>query len=181
MKKYTIEELKKQFELLNYEWSRFHIIGVRSKANLKNKFDDLIAVIDGDNIEWFPCTTNAGTHWLQNLLNKKGTAMLVPKQYVDTYKIGLHQGKYKALVQHKVVQVYRDGNKNDIAEEQGVVETGFFGINIHRANTKFASVLIDKWSAGCQVLSNPKDFDKLMRLCDNSGLIHFTYTLLHEF
>lgn len=181
MKQYTIKELKKEFSSKGYKWVNFHIVGVRSKANAKNKFDDLIGIVDFDEIHWFSCTTNAGTHWLQSLLNKLGTAMLVPKQYIETYKFGLHQGKYKALVQNRPVQVYRDNNKNDIAEEKGVIDTGYFGINIHRANPNIVSVLIDKWSAGCQVLNNPKDFAKLMDLCEKSGLTQFNYTLLNEF
>lgn len=181
MKQYTIAELKKEFSRLGYKWLNFHIVGIRSKANAKNKFDDLLGVVDFDKIHWFNATTNAGTHWLENLLNPKGCAMLVPNQYKETYKIGLHQGKYKALVQAKVVSVYRDKNKNAISEEGGSVDTGLFGINIHRANPNMVSVLIDKWSAGCQVLSNPKDFDNLITLCEHSGLENFNYTLLNEF
>ena len=181
MKQYTIKELKSEFSRLGYKWVNFHIVGVRSKANVKNKFDDLIGVVDFNEIHWFECTTNSGTHWLKNLLNPKGTAVLKPNQYVDGYKFGLHQGKYKALVQAKAVEVYRDKDKDDIAEEQGVIDKGFFGINIHRANPSFKSLLIDKWSAGCQVLSNPKDFDKLIDLCEESNLETFNYTLLNEF
>ena len=181
MKKYTISELKKEFSRLGYKWLNFHIVGIRSKANAKNKFDDLIGVVDFNEIHWFNATTNAGTHWLENLLNPKGCAMLVPNQYKETYKIGLHQGKYKALVQSKAVSVYRDKNKNDIAEEGGLIDTGLFGINIHRSNPNMVSILIDKWSAGCQVLSNPKDFNSLISLCEGSGLDSFNYTLLREF
>jgi len=181
MKQYTISELKKEFSRLGYKWLNFHIVGIRSKANAKNKFDDLVGVVDFNEIHWFKATTNAGTHWLENLLNPKGCAVLVPNQYVETYRIGLHQNKYRALVQAKPVKVYRDKNKNDIAEENGAIDTGLFGINIHRANPNMISVLIDKWSAGCQVLSSPKDFNKLMNLCKDSGLVNFNYTLLREF
>ena len=181
MKQYTISELKKEFKRLGYQWLNFHIVGIRSNANAKNKFDDLIGVVDFDEIHWFSGTTNAGTHWLQNLMNPKGCAVLVPNQYKDTYRIGLHLKKYKALVQSKVVKVYRDKNFNDIAEENGLIDTGLFGINIHRANPSIVSVLIDKWSAGCQVLNSPKDFNKFMALCEESGLEEFNYTLLREF
>lgn len=181
MRLYTIPELRAEFSKHGYKWFPFHIVGVRSKANLANKFDDLIGVVSGETILWFTGTTNPGTHWLRNLLNPKGTSLLKANQYVDTWKVGLHQGKYEALVQAKPVTVFRDSNKNDVAEESGVEDTGIFGINIHRANEKLVSQLIDKWSAGCQVLNNPADFKKLMDMAKATKQPFFTYTLLKEF
>ena len=101
-------------------------------------------------------------------------------QYVDTYTIGLHQGKYSALVQSKKVTVHRDADKDSIAEEQEKEDTGLFGINIHRANESAESKNVDKWSAGCQVLNNPTQFKELMQACIKSGKKSFTYTLLKE-
>ena len=181
MKKYTIEELKAEFIKHNYKWFPFHFVGIRSNANLPNQFDDLFAYIDGNQITWSTCTTNPGTHWLKNLLNPKGAALLKPNQYVDTWKIGMHQGKYKAFCQAKPVTVYRDGNKNGIAEESSTLDTGLFGINIHRANPNAISSIIDKWSAGCQVLNNPADFNNLLSVAESKKLPFFTYTLLKEF
>ena len=181
MKQYTIEELKAEFAKHGYAFTNFHLVGIRSKANLKNQFDDLIAVINNNEITWYTCTTNPGTHWLQNLLNAKGAALLKPGQWKDCWHVGMHQGKYEALTQCAPVTVFRDGNKNDVAEESSVTETGIFGINIHRANPTMVSKLIDKWSAGCQVLNDPKQFAELLGKCKKSGLKKFTYTLLKEF
>jgi hypothetical protein len=181
MKQYSIEELKVEFAKHGYAFTNFHLVGIRSKANLKNQFDDLIAVINNNEITWYTCTTNPGTHWLQNLLNAKGAALLKPGQWKDCWHVGMHQGKYEALTQCAPVTVFRDGNKNDVAEESSVTETGIFGINIHRANPNAVSKLIDKWSAGCQVLNDPKQFAELLGKCKKSGLKKFTYTLLKEF
>jgi hypothetical protein len=180
MKKLTILELKTIFKSLNYKWLPFQIVGIRSKADAHNKFDDLIGLIENDTITWFTGTTNPGTHWLKNLLNPKGAALLKPNQYINTWKLDLHQGKYLALCQRKNVVVYRDGDKDNFSEETGITETGLFGINIHRANPSAISSIIDKWSAGCQVLNNPQDFDYLIKRCKASGLNEFTYTLLKE-
>ena len=181
MKKYSYTELEAKFAELGYQWSTLHIVGVRSAANEKNKFDDHIYLVNGPMMHVFTGTTNPGTHWLKNLLNPKGTAVLKPGQYVDTWKLGLHQGKYEALVQRKPVTVYRDGDKDDTAEEQGKEDTGLFGINIHRANPSAISSIIDRWSAGCQVLNNPKEFSILIETCKRSKKDAFTYTLLREF
>lgn len=180
MKKYTIEELKAEYQKLGYKWFDFQIVGVRSKADAPDKFDDLIGLIEGNTITWFTGTTNPGVHWLKNLLNPKGAALLKPNQYVNTWKLDLHQGKYLALCQRKNVVVYRDGDKDDFAEETATTETGLFGINIHRANPSAISSIIDKWSAGCQVLNDPKNFEYLIKRCQASGLKEFSYTLLKE-
>ena len=169
MKKYTVEEIKAQYLLNKYKWfSDINFVGIRSNADLPNVFDDLFGVINNDKIEWFSCTTNPGVHWLKNLLNPKGAALLRPSQYVDTWRIGMHQGKYEAFCQVKPVTVYRDKNFNDKAEENQTLDTGLFGINIHRANEKSISTIIDKWSAGCQVLNNPADFKKILTLAKES-------------
>ena len=181
MKKYTIEELKAEYNKLGYKWFDFQIVGIRSTADLPDKFDDLIGLIENNTITWFTGTTNPGIHWLKNLLNPKGAALLKPNQYIDTWKLDLHQGKYLALCQRKPVVVYRDGDKDNFSEETGITETGLFGINIHRANPSALSILNDKWSAGCQVLNNPQDFEYLIKRCQASKLKDFTYTLLKEF
>ena len=181
MKKYSYAELEAKFAELGYQWPTFHIIGVRSKANEKNKFDDNLYLVNGPIMFPYTATTNPGTHWLKNLLNPKGAAVLKPGQYVDSWKLGMHQGKYQALTQAKPITVYRDGDKDDVAEETKVEQTGLFGINIHRANPSAISSIIDKWSAGCQVLNNPKEFQHLISTCKNSGKSTFTYTLLREF
>lgn len=180
MKNYSIQELKSEFTRLGYQWFDFQIVGIRSKADVPNKFDDLIGLIENNTITWFTGTTNPGIHWLKNLLNTKGAALLKPNQYVNTWKLDLHQGKYLALCQRKNVVVYRDGDKDDFSEETGVTETGLFGINIHRANASLVSQLVDRYSAGCQVLNNPKDFEYLIKRCQASKQTEFTYTLLKE-
>jgi len=181
MKRYSVTELKTKFTELGYKFPDFHIVGIRSQANIPNEFDDLIGVVSGNNVAWYTGTTNPGTHWLKNLMNPKGTALLKPGQWTDSWKLGLHRGEYKALVQCKPITVFRDTDKDAIAEETAKTDTGLFGINIHRANPRWTSKFIDKWSAGCQVLNNPADFKRLIEACEASDLTRFTYTLLREF
>ena len=180
MKTYTIQQLKDEFKRLNYEWLTFMFIGIRSKENQQNKFDDTFIYVNKDEIKFFPNTTNAGTTYLQKLLNPKGTAMLVPKQYINTWALGLHRGKYTALVQVRPVDVYRDRDKDTISEVTSVIDNGLFGINIHKANTGITS-LINGHSAGCQVFQNSADFDYIIHECKRSKINQFTYTLLNEF
>jgi hypothetical protein len=167
-----------------------NIVGIRSRVRESGKFDDLMLVVYKDNkdndfiIESFPITTDAGTYWLKNPMNTKGTALLVPNQYRASFELGYHQGKYKALVQCNPLRVYRDNNKDYIADyDPSTIETGMFGINIHRSNPNVSSWKNDKWSAGCQVFQNPIHYLHFIQLCEKSSKLYgnkFTYTLLDQ-
>tara|TARA_Y100001973_G_C5177810_1_gene323099 strand:+ start:536 stop:1003 length:468 start_codon:yes stop_codon:yes gene_type:complete len=134
----------------------------------------------------YPVTTDPGKYWLKNPLNPKGTAILCPGQYRSTWQLGKHQGKYKSLVQRKPVKVYRDNNKNEIIDYNNIstsIDEGYFGINIHRSNPYDQSYIINKWSAGCQVFKKIEDYNKFIKLCEDSAEIYgnsFTYTLIDE-
>lgn len=170
-----------------------NIIGVRSKESVKqsNRFDDAIIVcwgIDSERIGIpnkliFAATTDPGIKSLKVPMNAKGTAILVPGQYRGSHKLGLHQGKYEALVQCAPVKVYRDANRDDILDvDKRTIDTGMFGINIHKAG--LASVIVDGWSAGCQVVAKTDEYEIFMDLCRKQKLAgygdKFTYTLLEE-
>lgn len=165
-----------------------NIIGVRS-SNLENKndFSDYIVVefknSDGKLCQYiFPVTTTPGISYLNNPTNSKGTAILCPGQYRGTFTFGSHKGQYEALVQCKPVTVARDRNKDNILNVDSPKDTGMFGINIHKAGKN--SVLVNNWSAGCQVFKRQGDFDTFMTLCrlqKQSGKgDKFTYTLINE-
>ena len=171
-----------------------NIVGIRNsatKGRVTNAFDDkmTISYINQEG-EWmyheFGCTTDQGSHWVENIMQESGVAILKPGQYRGSHKVGLHQGKYEALRQQKPLQVYRDNNEDnhyDLIEEN--IEKGIFGINIHRATSKAqgTSTRVDKWSAGCQVIASNADFKLFMEICNiakgrwgNS----FTYTLIES-
>ena len=132
---------------------------------------------------WRPGTTDPGTYWLNNPSNPHGTAILKEGQYRGAWKLGKHQGKYDALVQRKEVTVIRDGNKDGVLDlDSGYEESGFFGINHHRANAQNESVQVDKWSAGCQVTADPHLYDIFIQICKESEEVWgegLTYTLLN--
>jgi hypothetical protein len=172
---------------------RLNIWGFRANSQTPNAFDDEMHVFTNiaqvGRPKWlymvFKCTTDPGTFWLQNPLNPQGTAILNPGQYTDAYQLGLHRGKYKALVQRGAkVSVTRDYNRNAILDfNNGKVETGFFGINIHRASQIGSTLIVNKYSAGCQVFKNANDFDFFMKLCELHRSFHgnkFTYTLVDK-
>ena len=120
---YTREQIMETVEGKGYKY--FHdnsnkgydvnIIGIRNsetKGRVTNAFDDLLTIAYKKDDEWqyheFNCTTDPGSHWVENILNEKGVAILKPSQYRGSHKLRLHQGKYLALGQKnlKQIQVY---------------------------------------------------------------------------
>ena len=192
----TREKIEQTLKQMGYRWFEqgdynLNIVGVRNsdtKNKVTNRFDDKITLsykVDGDwQFHSFDCTTDPGTHWVENIMRKEGVAILKPGQYRSSHKIRKHQGRYEALGQQNPVKVYRDNNRNhtyDLYEES--VQEGLFGINIHRA-TKYAgkkSTQVDKWSAGCQVIASNDDWKLFMKTCRKARDTwnnNFTYTLL---
>ncbi len=193
----TPDNIQSYFEEQGYKFFdtpgkklNINIIGVRRDNTGTNTFDDFLLVMyrDKDSIttQRYEITTDPGKYWLLNPLNPKGTAVLAPGQYRGTWQLGKHQGKYEALVQRKPVKVYRDNNKNDTIDYNGIatlVDEGYFGINIHRSNPYDQSYVINKWSAGCQVFKRVEDYNNFIHLCKDSAAIYgnsFTYTLITE-
>jgi hypothetical protein len=191
---FTREQIEKAVKTKGYAWFDsqkdfdVNIVGIRNSATgnrVTNRFDDWLTVSYKITGQWqfhiWQATTDPGiTHTQQKLLNPKGVARLVPGQYRGSHQIGLHQGKYSALVQRTPLPVWRDANCNSTFEET-VVDTGMFGINIHRSSPNGTSTLVDGWSAGCQVFANINAFSKFMRIMEQSREVFgnkFTYTLI---
>ena len=199
--KYTREQIQLTVEDKGYKY--FHdnlnkgydvnIIGVRNsktKGRVTNAFDDTLTIsykVDG---EWqyheFSCTTDPGSHWVENLLNEKGVAILKPNQYRGSHKLDFHQGRYLALRQKSDVTVYRDNDRdNNYDLNESKTDTGVFGINIHRATGRSGgkSIRVDKWSAGCQVIADNDDWHTFLGICQSAREIHgnsFSYTLIES-
>ena len=195
---YTREQIEAAMASKGYKYFTggdfdVNIIGVRNtetKGRVTNAFDDCVTISYKEDGEWkFHCykaTTDPGSHWEKNLLNKKGVAILKPGQYRGSHKLRLHQGKYLALGQQKPVKVYRDNNRDgkyDLLEES--IDEGLFGINIHRATGRAGgtSIRVDKWSAGCQVIVDNDDWHQFLDICQTAREIwgnSFSYTLLES-
>ena len=196
---YTREQIEAAVKAKGYKWFTgdnydVNIVGVRNaetEGKVTNRFDDCVTLSYKDeNGEWnfhcFDATTDPGSHWEKNLLNKDGVAILKEGQYRGSHTIGLHQGKYEALRQKKPLKVYRDNDKDgvyDFIEEN--VHEGIYGINIHRATSREGgkSVQVDKWSAGCQVIAANADFKLFMEVVNKAAKVwgnSFTYTLINS-
>ena len=161
---------------------------VRNPDRVANTFNDKLYVFwnhVGWNLRTFNITTDPGTMVRLKPSNALGVAIIKsPQQVKGGYKIGLHQGKYEALVQAKPFTHIRDFNKDALLDfnrpdlskcdfkvyrsNEGFSVTdwiskeilvwreseGMAGTNCHRANANGQSINVDNWSEGCQVLQN---------------------------
>ena len=194
--KYTREQIEETMKQKEYKYFtrgeyNLNVIGIRNSSTgfkVTNRFDDLMTLSYKENCIWkfhtFDCTTDPGTHCVENIMRKEGVAVLKPGQYKHSHKIRKHQGRYEALGQQNPMTVYRDSNRdNNYDLDDNNTQTGLFGINIHRA-TKYAgkkSSQVDKWSAGCQVIASNDDWRLFMKICRKARDTwnnNFTYTLL---
>jgi hypothetical protein len=192
------EQIERTLERKGYLYFKngdynLNIVGIRNSITqnkVTNRFDDKMTLSYKENGVWkfhiYDCTTDPGTHWVENVLSKDGVAILKPGQYRGSHIIRKHQGRYEALGQHKPMKVYRDNNRDHNYDlDEKTIKEGIFGINIHRA-TKYAgkkSTQIDKWSAGCQVIASNDDWKEFMSICRksrNKWGNSFTYTLLNS-
>lgn len=166
-----------------------NVFGIRMKTST-NEFDDLICVAYFDDkgkfhLHKFSATTDPGERWLENPMDKKGCAIMVPGQYRGAFKLGRHGrsngGKgYTAGRQCKPIPVYRDNNKDSIHDMlESSIQDGIFYTNIHHG---WGAKVVGSNSAGCQVIKSKSEFEKeFLPLIKKSTKIYgdtFTYTLL---
>lgn len=174
------------FENKNYD---LNLVGIRSNVRRADAFDDLFCVFYKDRGMWveerYKCTVDAGAYWLQNPYKSEGCAILKAGQYRGLWSLDLHRGKYQALCQkdNAPVTVWRDNNK-DLIHDHRSEETGYFGINCHRALQYSVAHQVGRFSAGCTVIQHPADYSRLITLCkmqENAGNGRtFTYTLIED-
>lgn len=167
-----------------------NIIGIRNNSSTPNSFDDSLYVLRYLKSEWtalhYAVTTDPGSTTLIKPINNKGTAIVKPGQYPGMWAVGLHKGKYPALVQIGNCTVIRDNNRdNRLDFNSPIEETGDnFGINCHKAASGIISKFVNSYSAGCIVHADANRFDNefmpLMKKDAKKYGNRFTFTLLEE-
>lgn len=176
-----------------------NLFGIRSPDRVSGTYDDLLGCaykVDGQwNVRYWAATTDPSLYYRESPLNVKGTAILVPGQYVGVYTIDMHAGKYLALCERAgPVTVWRDNDLDRVLDEDVETESGYFGINIHASSSTPYDQTRDRdedsdvgvWSAGCQVHATTTGFREMMDLVNKQIETHpswekaFTYTLLDQ-
>lgn len=187
----VIKALSKQnYKLFDNDTKPYNLnlVGIRSADTTPNTFNDWEYVFWKYRGSWdvlkFEITTDPGLYYLKSPMNELGTAILKPGQYPGMWTLGKHKGAYPALVQAAPVTVIRDFNRNNYLDyTSGREDKGMFGINNHRAVENGRSIMVEKWSAGCQVFADYFQYEIFMRVVSEAvknWTPSFTYTLLTE-
>ncbi len=187
MKTLSKEVIERAIIEKGYKWftdGQLNVVGIRTNDSTTDTYNDYITICYKEDGVWnfigFEATTDPGIYWLKNFLNPKGTAILVPNQYLNCWQIGQHSG-YEAFVQCRPVSVYRDNDKdNQLDLDPKTIDTGYFGINIHRSHLTILQQIIGKYSAGCQVFRRDSALQTLLKLFKITKKQYLTYTLITE-
>lgn len=185
----TPDDLVRAYDAAGYRLFRgelnLNIFGIRTGLDA-GSWDDWIGLLYEKNGAWqlelYRGTTDPSDEWLlKGNDSRGGTAILKAGQYRSCWQLGTHKG-YRALQQSgpKPMTVIRDGDKDTELDFDGVEQTGWFGINLHRGSAHQAVPEIGLYSAGCQVIQDPDEFEQLMNVvaasCDRYGTT-VSYTL----
>ena len=191
------DNFKQIFSDFGYVWSDIlNIVGVRNTLSaVSNKFNDALWVFYKDETgkkiaKSYTATTVPG-FWLdkgtEHSFYKPGIAIMKPGQYIDAYIIGIHGGKYEAIVNHGTTapSFYRDYNQDANLDllANTLVNNKYVGLNIHSTKDGGGGDNVFNWSEGCQVLQNWNNFQELMQFADSGkarGMKYFSYTLFND-
>lgn len=189
VKGYTDQQLIERVEGLNtfegWKPGKYAVM-VRSNEDEYNKFDDKCYLFEvkepGEKpkfISVYPITTNAGAQGLKEFdkYNSLGCAVLKSDVIIyNSHTYGKHKGEYPAYRQVKGFPYFRDGDKDNKAEEIGKEYTNIIGANIHKAGIN--SVFIGGWSVACLVFPKENDFNSFMTWANKKPV---TVAILKEF
>ena len=191
----VIEEMRRKGYSVDDGMDRgLNIVGIRRRPLRVDAFNDVLFVFHPLRGQWqyqkFQITTIPGYAYPAGKLgNSRGTAILVPGQYVDMYTVREHGGgsrKHRALCQKHgtTLPVYRDARLNGVPDlAPSSIENNGTGINLHRASPVDCTISVGDYSSGCQTFRCSQQFAAFMALVRSSAGYPrntFTYTLLDQ-
>jgi len=182
LKEITKESIKAILTKMGYLWfdNEINIIGIRTKDQTPDKFNDFMIISYKDEFHIFNCTTEPGVYWLKNPMRVSGTFVMKPGQYINKWKLGYHH-TYEALVLAGIIQGWRDYDKDNVVDpDKSKVYSDGKAVNIHHAHENTIQTVIDKYSAGCQVIQKFSDWLIFIGLVKEAKQEFYTYTLIEE-
>ena len=187
------------FEVFDSKPYDLTLFGIRARRRTQgivdgeHDWDDLIGVLFRDDVGEpviiaAEATTDPGSHYLQDPLNDAGTAILLADfQHRQIWKLGQHRGQYEALVNRvNPVAYVRDDDRDSVLDVDTLeaVQYGVIGANMHRASSKGLARQIGRYSAGCQVIRAPWDYERMMAIVRLQPIWRrgstYSYCLLNE-
>jgi hypothetical protein len=152
-----------------------NLIGIRNPISAeKDVINDYVGYFTKTSITICPGTTEPSVYWTKSAeKNVSGTFHLKEGFHEKIWCVGTHKG-YEALVNDyrycKPTKGWRDANYNFTQDSKDVEVCDYFGINFHRMHPLSIVDRIGKYSAGCQVFQNAKDFNAMMTFIKSSQM-----------
>jgi hypothetical protein len=190
-----IQELKKFYEKYEASWQEVNLFGIRNEDNPeKDLFNDQIGIATDEFIYLFQGTTDPGMWWTLNPVTYQGitgAAHIVEGIHKNIWRVGIHASgsafAHEALIQTgNSIRFYRDTNKDGKIESTEPIQSGYVGINLHRAGFDDPAN-IGKYSAGCQVIRHHDEFVVFMDVVKSSSVYksqrefaRFSYLLMNK-
>lgn len=172
---YVLDEIAKR------KWVKpgTEFVWIRTDQTFDNKFADVVVRFNQGKADMvLPCSTTAGDFYVFNPLTVggiTGVAVAAEQQIIESHKF-VTSSSWKSLwlgapyfQQVRPITIYRDGNKNKNLDKS-ITQFGLYGINFHRAGI---GSLVDRWSAGCQVVPDKQWFEAI-KIFTNGQLTNFT-------
>lgn len=208
----TVDNLIKTYERLGYMLFtndindyNLNVCTIRANNQTAGSFDDLEILFWKYKGNWTIVTHSATADpsdlSLITMKNALGCAILKPGQYLNSHKLGLHRGKYEALVQAKPITVIRDFDRDNTldyymdtigldkvikpnnnygattkyykgADVVFIEDTGIFGINHHMAS--FIRILesVGLYSEGCCVHNVATEYKEYINIIKEAVAIY---------
>lgn len=192
----TYDFIKGLYEQNGHPFSKdneiVNVFGYRSKDLVVDQFNDFIGAAYKDYFGdrqclIFPATTKPGLHYLKEELgNPEGTFIVARGFHANCWIDGLHNGK-PALIQSGpgVFKGYRDRNADGKLDATGRIYTNSTGVDLHTTRRDInVTNVVDKFSAGCQVLWEDKHHQVLynlaLRTLEIQAIKKISYALFQE-
>jgi hypothetical protein len=189
---YKIAWMKKYYKKNKYKESEINLFGIRDYTDIdKDVINDYIGYWNNNEIVIYRGTTDPSVFYTKNQKerNERGTFHLMEGFHESIWCVGIHKG-YEALVNDwrycRPTKGWRDANYNFTRDPSDIVVYDYFGINLHRMHPTILVPFIGRYSAGCQVINSPKEFQSLLSTIKKTNMYLgtsqktvFDYTLLN--
>ena len=112
------EYIQNYYARNGYPWEEINIFGIRDESNMdKDVVNDWICIADSKSkiVYRFRGSTDPGVYYTKNLFSRglEGVAHIAMGHHPKVYMVGLHRGKYQALIQTGAkITVWRDVDKD---------------------------------------------------------------------
>lgn len=182
------DQLKSIYLDCGAAWDEVNMFGLRNESDQdKDVWNDKIGVVFQHKVYLYSGTCDPSAYWTKICgPTGKGVAHICLGYHENVYMVGEHKG-HEAMVQYgNKIRIWRDGNNNFRKDNEDIIQTGYFGTNIHRASAIKVTDKIGKYSAGCQVINDVEDHLKYMSIVKSSNKYksnkksRFSYMLLKE-